>query len=71
MQNYRKASHNVYDCTYHIVCVSKYRYSVLVGDIAVRVRDLVREICQENQVEVIRGIVGKNHVHVYVSIPPI
>ena len=70
MQYYRKASHNVYDCTYHIVWITKYRYSVLVGDIGFRVRDLVQQICHENQVEVIRGVVGKNHVHVYVSIPP-
>lgn len=70
MQYYRKASHSVYDCTYHIVWITKYRYPVLVGDIGIRVRDLVREKCSENGVEIIRGRVGQNHVHLYVSIPP-
>lgn len=70
MQYYRKTSHSVYDCTYHIVWITKYRYPVLVGDIGVRVRELTKEVAKENQVEIIRGRVGKNHVHLYVSIPP-
>ena len=70
MQYYRKSSHNVYDCTYHIVWITKYRYPVLVGDIGVKARDLVRQICIENQTEIIRGVVGNNHVHIYASIPP-
>lgn len=70
MQYYRKTSHSTYDCTYHIVWITKYRYPVLVGDISVRVRDLVRQICVENQVEIIRGTVSSNHVHIYVSVPP-
>ena len=70
MKYYKKTSHTVYDCTYHIVWVTKYRYKVLVGDIGVRVRNLVQEICQDNGIEIIRGRVAANHVHVYVSAPP-
>lgn len=67
---YRKTTHTVFDCTYHIVWITKYRYPVLVGDIATRVRDLVRQIIQEYHAEIIRGTVAKDHVHIYVSIPP-
>ncbi len=70
MQYYRKASYSIYDCTYHIVWITKYRYPVLIGDIGVRVRDLVKEKCSEYGVEIIRGRVVRNHVHIYVSIPP-
>lgn len=70
MQYYRKTSHTVYDCLYHIVWVTKYRYPVLIGDIALRIRELVRQICNENQVEIIRGKVSNDHVHIYVSVPP-
>ena len=70
MEYYRKTSHTIFDCTYHIVWITKYRYPVLVGDIGVRVRDIIRQICQENQVEIVRGNVARNHVHIYVSIPP-
>lgn len=69
-QYYRKTSDTILDCTCHIVWITKYRYPVLVGDISVRVRDLVRQICQENQVEILRGVVSRDHIHIYVSIPP-
>src|SRR6266446_2695971 len=67
---YRKTSHTTFDCTYHIVWITKYRYPVLVGDIGEKVRDLVRRICSEEHAEIIRGTVAKDHVHIYVSVPP-
>jgi len=70
MNYYRKGSHTVYDCTYHIVWITKYRYKVLTGDVALRVRELVRQICQQHRVEIIRGSVGKDHIHLYVQVPP-
>lgn len=70
MEQYKKTSHTVWECTYHIVWVTKYRYPVLVGDIAVRVRDVLRQICIDNSVEIIRGRVGREHIHMQVSIPP-
>ena len=42
----------------------------MVGDIAERTRDLVRRICQDEGVEIIRGRVAKDHIHIYVTIPP-
>ena len=70
MSYYKRGSHSVYDCNYHIVWVTKYRYPVLLGDIAVRARDLIRRICRDEGVEIIRGKVAKDHIHIYVSIPP-
>ena len=70
MQYYKKTSHTIYDCTYHIVWVTKYRYKVLIGDIGRRAKDLVQEICHDNGVEILRGKVASNHVHIYVSVPP-
>ncbi len=69
-QYYRKTAHTTFDCTYHIVWITKYRYPVLIGDIAIRARDLIRQICTENQGEIIRGTVARDHIHIYVSIPP-
>ena len=70
MQNYRKTSHTTYDCRYHIVWITKYRKKVMSGVVAERVRELVRQICKENDVEIIKGHVSKDHVHLFVSIPP-
>ena len=70
MQNYRKGSHTVYDLKFHIVWITKYRKPVMSGDIAVRVRDLIREISRSLDVEIIKGHVAQDHVHLFVSIPP-
>ena len=69
MQNYRKTSHTTYDCKYHIVWITKYRKKVMSGVVAERGRELVRQICKENDVEIIKGHVSKDHVHLFVSIP--
>jgi putative transposase len=38
--------------------------------IAKRVRELIREICLANEVQIIKGHVSKDHVHLLVSYPP-
>jgi putative transposase len=70
VQHYRKGSHSVYDLKYHIVWITKYRKSVLYGRVAERLRELIREICRANDVEILRGHVSKDHVHIFVSVPP-
>jgi len=70
MQNYRKGSHTTYDLKYHLVWITKYRKKVLTGEVAVRVRELIREICKANEIEIIKGHVSQDHVHLFVSIPP-
>ena len=70
MKNYRKTSHSVYDIKYHLVWITKYRKPMLVGGIGTRLRDLIREICKTMDVEIIKGHVSKNHVHLFVSVPP-
>jgi putative transposase len=70
MEHYRKSSHTVYDIKYHIVWITKYRKQVLRADIAQRVRELTREICRTNDVEIIKGHISRDHVHIFVSVPP-
>ena len=43
--SYRKTSHSVYDLKYHVVWVTEYRKPVLRGEIAIRLRELVRQTC--------------------------
>lgn len=70
MQHYRKTSHSTYDLKYHIVWITKYRKKVMVGGIAEKVRNIIREICKANEVEIIKGHISKDHVHLFVSVPP-
>ena len=70
MENYCKTSHSVYDLKYHLVWITKYRKPVFFGDVAVRLRELIREICKSLDIEIIKGHVSKDHVHLFVSVPP-
>ena len=44
--------------------------SVLAGEVGVRLRDLIREICRTHEIEILRGSVSRDHVHVLLSCPP-
>lgn len=70
MENYRKTSHSTYDIKYHIVWITKYRKPVMTGQIAERTREIIRQICKANEVEILAGHVGKDHIHLLVSSPP-
>jgi putative transposase len=70
MQNYRTTSHSKYDLKVHLVWIPKYRRKILYGETAIRVRDLVREICLANDIQIIEGKVASDHVHIFVSYPP-
>jgi putative transposase len=70
MQHYRKTSHAVYDIKSHLVWITKYRKPVLAGAVAIRLRDLIREICKSMDVEIVKGHVSKDHLHILVSAPP-
>ncbi len=52
-KNYRKSSHSVFSIELHIVWITKYRYHVLTGDVALRTRNLIRRICTEENAEII------------------
>jgi hypothetical protein len=52
-----------------LVWITKYRRAVLGGAVGARVRELVREICGANDIEIVKGHVGKDHVHLFVSVP--
>lgn len=66
----RKGYHTTTRLSVHIVWVTKYRYSVLQGDIQKRCRDLVRQICDALDVTIMKGVVSKDHVHIHVEYPP-
>jgi putative transposase len=67
---YRHGSHSTYDMKYHLVFCTKYRYRVLTGEIAIRARNLIREICSSNCVDMVSGSMSPDHVHLLISVPP-
>lgn len=70
MKDYRRGAHSVFEIHLHLVWTTKYRKPVLRGDVGVRVRELIRQVCTQHEVTILRGHVSKDHVHLFVSIPP-
>lgn len=70
IKEYRKTSHSVYDLQYHLVWITKYRKPVFIGDVADRMHEMIREICKSLDIEIIKGRVSKDHIHLFVSVPP-
>ena len=42
----------------------------MVGSVSERVRELIRQICKSNEIEILKGHVSKDHIHLLVSVPP-
>ncbi|MBA3439450.1 MAG: IS200/IS605 family transposase [Pyrinomonadaceae bacterium] len=66
----RYGGHTVTRLTAHDVWVTKYRKHVLVGDIKVRCRDLLVQICDAEDVRILKGVVSKDHVHMHIEYAP-
>ncbi len=70
MVDYRRTSHSVSRLAVHIVWVTKYRYHVLKGDVQGRTRDLIVQICNSENVKILKGVVSKDHVHIHIGYSP-
>ena len=71
MKPSRSGSHSVYQLQVHLVWSTKYRYQVLTGEVQLRCRDLPRQTCNALDVQILKGVVSKDHVHLHVSYPPV
>jgi putative transposase len=54
----------------NIVWAPKYRFKVLRGEVRIRVRDIIRQVCAEMGVTIPNGALSQDHVHMFVEIPP-
>src|SRR2546423_1169686 len=68
--SYATGCHTVFHHPYHIVWVTKYRYKVLEGTLRERIRTIIRQVCKELGVQIVSGVLSKEHVHMFVEIPP-
>jgi len=70
MARYRKQSHVVYHCNYHIVWVSKYRFRIMEGVVKELLEQDVCLISEWKNVQIEEMNIQKDHIHLVVSIPP-
>ncbi len=67
---YRHGAHTVFEIHLHIVWTTKYRKPILTGAVAQRVRELIRQVCRDEDTEILKGYVSKDHIHLFLSVPP-
>ena len=70
MAEYQRGAHTVFEIHLHLAWITKYRRPALTGEVALRVRDLIRDICAQHKVKILKGHVSRDHVHLFVSILP-
>jgi REP-associated tyrosine transposase len=70
MGKYRKLSHVVYKCDYHIVWVPKYRFRILTGQIKTMIEQDIMMLSEWKGCKVDELNVQSDHVHLVISIPP-
>lgn len=66
----RHTSHTVNNLQVYLVWVTEYRYHVLRGDVQLRSRDILCQVCNSLDIRIIKGVAGKDHAHLHLSYPP-
>jgi len=70
-KRFKRLSHSIYECKYHIVFCPKYRYRIFMDDIAEYTRQQIYQLCRQKELlEVLELNVKTDHVHMVMSIPP-
>ena len=67
---YSTGSHTRFYHRYHVVWSTKYRYKVLQGAMRERIREIIRQACAEMGVHIVKGVLARDHVHMFISVPP-
>lgn len=70
MNKYKSNNNIVFSCKYHIVWCPKYRRKVLIGDVEKRLKEIIKELSLELNVEIIEMETDKDHIHILIDIDP-
>ena len=70
MKDWQSQAHVKWECKYHVVIIPKYRRRMLYGKIRRRVGEILRELCQQREIELLEGKAMPDHVHMLLSVPP-
>jgi len=70
MRRYKLGAHTKTDLKVHLIWIPKYRKRVLTGQVAIRARDVLRQIALEHELDVISGKIAGDHVHMFIGYRP-
>jgi putative transposase len=68
--SYSTGGHTRFHHRYHVVWTTKYRHKVMQGAMRERLRAIIRQSCDEMGVRIIKGVLARDHTHIFVSVPP-
>ena len=66
----KSIAHTRWNCTYHIVFIPKYRRKIMYGETKRDLVEIIKKLCEMKQVQLIEGKICRDHIHMYVAIPP-
>ncbi len=67
---YKSNNNVIYSCKYHVVWCPKYRRKVLMDGVDVRLKELIKEICNKLDAEIIEMEIMPDHVHLLMEADP-
>ena len=70
MSEFKKLSHVIYRCDYHIVWTPKYRFRILEGMIKEQVREDIEMLLEWLGCEKKELNIQIDHIHLIISVPP-
>ncbi len=70
MKDWRSQSHVKWDCKYHVVIVPKYRRRKFYGSLRGEIGKVLRDLCWQQEIELVKGNALPDHVHLLLSVPP-
>ena len=70
MVEIRSNNNIVYRCAYHVVWCPKYRRPVIEGDIEARLKQIIRDVCDERGTHLIELETMPDHVRLLVECDP-
>ncbi len=70
IMKYKSNKNIVYSCKYHVVWCPKYRRSVLIEGVDVRLKELIIEKCMEHQAEILELEIMPDHIHLLIEVDP-
>jgi len=70
VSRFRKLSHALWHCQYHLVWVPKYRYRILQGPVGQEVYKCIQLFSGQKGCEVVELNIQTDHIHLISMVPP-
>lgn len=70
MKDWRSQAHVKWDCKYHVVILPKYRQRKFFGSARKQIGQILRQLCRQKGIELLKGNAMPDHIHMLLSVPP-